>query len=130
MNRRSVLALLSAPFSSFGQQRRKQEAASRIEVRELKAGRAEGRITLDGVIRNTGARALTKLVLLFDLQDADRKTISRRRGAVEEPVLEPGDEYSFNFYVADHARAVEVTVAAEARGLEINVAKAGPYLIE
>ena len=130
MKRRWILALLSASFSSLGQQRRKQENVSRIEVRELKAGRAEGRITIDGVIRNTGVRPLTKLVLLFDLQDAERKTISRRRGAVEEPVLDQGDEYSFNFYVADHARAVEVSVAAEARGLEINVAKAGPYLIE
>jgi len=129
MKRRWLLALLSASFSSFGQQRRKPENITRIEVRELKAGRAEGRITLDGVIRNTGTRPLTKVVLLFDLLDADRKTISRRRGAVEEPVLAPGDDWSFHFYVADHARAVEVSVAAEQRGMEMDVAKPGPFPI-
>ena len=130
MKRRWLLALLSASFSSFGQKERKPQNVTRIEVAELKAARAERRITLDGTIRNAGTRPLTKLVLLFDLLDADRKTISRRRGAVEEPLLEPGDDYSFEFYVADHVRAVEVGVAAEARGLEIDVAKPGPYLIE
>ena len=130
MKRRWLLALLPASFSSFGQQKRKPQNANRIEVRELKAERAEGRITLDGVVRNTGTRPLTKVVLLFDLQDADRKTISRRRGSVEEPVLEPGDDWSFHFYVADHARAVEVSVAAEQRGLEMDVAKPGPYPID
>jgi len=130
MKRRWLLALLSASFSSFGQQRRKPQNINRIEVTELKAERAKGQITLDGVIRNTGTRPLTKVVLLFDLQDADGKTISRRRGAVEEPVLTPGDESSFQFYVADHVRAVEVSVAAEHRGQEIDVAKPGPYLID
>ena len=130
MKRRWLLALLSASFSSFGQRRRKPQNVNRIEVRELKAERAKGQITLDGVIRNTGTRPLTKVVLLFDLQDADRKTISRRRGAVEEPVLAPGDDWSFHFYVADHARAVEVSVAAEQRGMEMDVAKPGPFPID
>jgi len=130
MKRRWLLALLSAPFSFFGQQRRKQQPATQIEVREIKAARADRRITLDGVIRNSGTRPLTNLLLLFDLLDADRKTISRRRGTIEEAVLEPGDESSFQFYVTDHVRAVEVSVAAEQRGQEIDVAKPGPYLIE
>ncbi|HSW51216.1 MAG TPA: FxLYD domain-containing protein [Bryobacteraceae bacterium] len=130
MKRRRLLVLLSAPFSFFGQQRRKPQPATQIEVRELKVARAERRITLDGVIRNSGTRSLTKLLLLFDLLDADGKTISRRRGTVEEAVLEAGNESRFQFYVADHARAVEVSVAAEQRGQEIDVAKPGPYLIE
>lgn len=130
MKRRWLLALLSASFSSFGQQRRKQQADTQIEVRELKAARAERRITIDGVILNSGTRPLVKLLLLFDLVDADGKTISRRRGTIEEAVLGPGEESRFHFYVADHVRALEVNVAAEHRSAGIDVAKPGPYLIE
>ncbi len=130
MKRRWLVALLSASFSSFGQQRRKQQAETQIEVREIKAARAEHRITIDGAIRNTGTRPLVKLLLLFDLLDADRRTISRRRGTIEEAVLEPGEASSFQFYVADQARAVEVSVAAEHRGAQIEVTRPGPYVIE
>ncbi|MCC7176367.1 MAG: hypothetical protein IT159_14340 [Bryobacterales bacterium] len=130
MKRRWLLGLLSAPFSSLGQPKRKKQSGLLAEVRELKAGRAGGRITIDGVVRNAGTRPLAKLVLFFELLDADRKMISRRRGGVDEAVLEPGDESAFHFYLADQARAVEVAVAAEQRGMETEVAKPGPYPIE
>jgi len=130
MTRCVTLLLLVASFSSQGQQQRKQRDFLRLDVVEMKAVRAEGRITLDGEVRNSGTRPLTKVVLLFDFLDADRKTISRRRGPIEEAVLEPGDSSTFHFYVPDHARAVEVRVAAEHRGLEIDVAKSGPFPVE
>ncbi len=130
MKRRVLWLLLIASFSFSAQQKRKQESAIRIEVVEIKAAREAGKITLDGQIRNSGTRALDRLVLLFDLLDADLKTISRRRGPVELKVFGPGDEYTFNFYVPDHARAVEVRVAAEHRGQEMDVIKAGPYALE
>jgi hypothetical protein len=126
----ATVLLLFASFSSQGQPQRKQPEAFRLEVVEMKAARAHGQITLDGEVRNTGTRALTRLVLVFDLLDADRKPISRRRGPIEEAVLDPGDSSIFHFYVPDHARAVEVRVAAEHRGLEMNVVKPGPFLIE
>jgi hypothetical protein len=130
MKRCAALLLLFASFSSQGQRERKQPNVVRLEVVELRAARDAGRITLDGEVRNTGTRELTRLVLMFDLLDADRKTISRRRGALEEAVLDPGDSSTFHFYVPDQARAVEVRVAAEQRGMEIEVAKPGPFAIE
>jgi hypothetical protein len=130
MKRRAVLLLLFAPFSSPGQRQRKERTILRLEVVEMKAMREEGRITLDGEVRNTGTRALTKVVLLFDLLDADRKTISRRRGPIAEAVLEPDESSVFQFYVPDQARAVEVRVGAEQRGLEMEVAKPGPFPLE
>jgi hypothetical protein len=125
-----TLLLLVASFSSQGQQQRKQRNAFRLDVVEMKAVRAEGRITLDGEIRNSGTRPLTKVVLSFDFLDADRKTISRRRGPTEGAVLEPGDSSAFHFYVPDHARAVEVRVAAEHRDSELEVANSGPFPLE
>ena len=130
MKRCVTLLLLVASFSSQGQQQRKQRDILRLDVVEMKAVRAEGRITLDGEVRNSGTRPLTKVVLLFDFLDADRKTISRRRGPIEETVLEPGDSSTYHFYVPDHARAVEVRVAAEQRGMEMDVANSGPFPLE
>ena len=129
MNRRRATLLLIAPFSALAQQQRKQPAAQ-IEVMDAKSERLQGRIVVDGLIRNTGTRRLTKLVLLFDLLDADRKTISRRRGAIDEPRFEPGDETEFHFFVADHARAVECSIQAQHSGdNEVAVLNPGPYLI-
>ncbi len=130
MKRLAALLLLSAPLLSVGQPRRKESNVLRLEVVEVKAAREAGRITLDGEVRNTGNRPLTKVVLVFDLLDADRKTISRRRGPIDEAVLDPGDSSAFHFYVPEQARAVEVRVGAEQRGLEMEVAKPGPFPIE
>ena len=130
MKRRVTLLLVLASFLSQGQQRRKEPSVQRLEVAELKAARDAGRITLDGEVRNTGTRALTKVVLIFELLDAERKTVSRRRGPIEEAVLDPGDASTFHFYVPDQPRAVEVRVAAEQRGLEMEVAKPGPFPIQ
>ncbi len=130
MKRRAALLLLFASFSSRGAQRRKEPGLLRLEVAELKAGRDKGRITLDGEVRNTGTRPLTKVVLIFELLDADLNTISRRRGPIDEAVLEAGDASAFHFYVPDQPRAVEVRVAAEQRGMEMEVAKPGPFPIQ
>lgn len=130
MKRCAALLLLIASFSSWGQRPRKQQNVTRLEVVELKSARDGGRITLDGEVRNTGTRPLTRVILVFDLLDADRKTISSRRGPIDEAVLDPGDSSAFHFYVPDQARAVEIRVGAQQRGLEIDVAKPGPFPIE
>ncbi|RPI08763.1 MAG: hypothetical protein EHM65_09935 [Acidobacteriales bacterium] len=129
MNRRRAALLLIAPFSSLAQQQRKQPGLL-VEVVEARSERTQGKIVLDGVIRNVGTRSLSKLILLFDLLDADRKTISRRRGSIDQARFEPGDESEFHFFVADHARAVECSIHAEhAGGNEVDVLKPGPYPI-
>ncbi|MFB3777773.1 MAG: FxLYD domain-containing protein [Bryobacteraceae bacterium] len=130
MKRRAVLLVLVAPFSSPCQTKRRERDATRLEVVQLRAAREQGRITLDGEVRNTGTRRLNKPVLIFDLLDADRKTISRRRGPVDEAMLDPGDASSFHFYIPEHVRAVEISVAAEHRGMEIDVVRPGPYPID
>ncbi len=130
MKRRAVLLVLVAPFSSPGQPKRKERDVTRVEVTQLRCARDEGKITLDGEVRNTGTRRLTKLILIFSLLDADRKTISRRRGPIDDALLDPGDTSSFHFYIPDHARAVEISIEAEHRGLEMDVVKPGPYPID
>lgn len=129
-----MLASLIASFSSLGQTRRKDAAREngkpRIEVVSLKPERTEKQITIDGTIRNTGTRPLAKLVLSFELLNADEQTVSRRHGPIEEDVLAPGAESSFGFFVEDQARAVSVRVQAGLGETHVEVVKAGPYYIE
>lgn len=96
----------------------------------MKIQRDGGRITIDGTVRNTGTVPLSRLTLSFDLLDDGGKTISRRRGPVEEEVLEPGAESVFGFLVPDEARAVSVRVSAEQRERFVAVVKPGPYYFE
>jgi hypothetical protein len=130
MNRRAWILVLAVPLLALGQPKRKERDTSRVEVIQLRCARDEGKITLDGEVRNTGTRRLTKLILIFSLLDADRKTISRRRGSIDEALLDPGETSAFHFYIPDHARAVEISIEAEHRGLEMDVVKPGPYPID
>jgi hypothetical protein len=110
--------------------RKPKQPAVRMEVVEAKAERSQGKIMLDGLVRNVGTRPLQKLILIFELLDADRKTISRRSGPIDEKLLSPGEEASFQFFIPDHARAVEFNVRGEHAGLEITVVQPGPYPID
>jgi len=130
MDRRIIISMLAILPLLLGQPQRKPRRTAKIEVVEIRAGRERKQITFDGKIRNSGTEPLGRLILLFDLLDADRKTISRRRGPIDQEILGPGEESEFHFYVPDHARAVEVQIAAEQRGMEIDVEKAGPYPID
>jgi hypothetical protein len=129
MKRRHAILLLIALWPGLAQQKRKQ-SANKVEVVEAKMQRSEGKITLDGLVRNVGTRPLSKLVLIFELLDADRKTISRRSGPIDEKLLPPGEEATFEFFIPDHARAVEIMVHGEQSGLEIDVVQPGPYSID
>jgi len=129
MERRRALLLLIASCSLAAEQKRKAPPLQ-IEVLEAKAERSQGKIMLDGQIRNSGSRTLQKLILIFDLLDADRKTISRRSGPIDEKILPPGEESAFHFFIPDHARAVEINVRSEHSGLEITVVQPGPYPID
>jgi hypothetical protein len=104
-----------------------------ITVDEIKAERTPGRrIYLDGSVSNSGGgRVKGHLVLCFDLQDSDGRTISTRKGPATESDFAPGDTTEFHFELPDSARAVQFVVRAQDKSnSEINVGKGGPYWIE
>jgi hypothetical protein len=131
MQRRAVLLLLLACLATAALQKPKKRSQNRLEVVEAKAERQERTIMLDGRVKNTGQRTLYRLVLIFDLIDTEQKVISRRKGPIEEDVLEPGEEVSFQFYVPDQVRAVQFRMGAESeRVTDFEVVKPGPFPIE
>lgn len=131
MKRLAVPLLVLGCLAPAALQERKQQSRNQIEVMEAKAERQERRIMLDGRVKNTGQRVLCRLVLLFDLIDSEGRVISRRKGPIEEDVLEPGEEASLQFYIPDQARAVQFRMGAEfEKATRLEVIKPGPFLIE
>lgn len=128
----AVLLLTLATFSTAAQRKRKDPPKPpEIEVVEIAAQRGEGRVSLDGRVRNSGERPASGVVLIFDFLAPGRQVITSKRGNLEVDKLAPGEEADFHVYVAEPARAVEVRVQAEeSNGRELKVIRAGPHPIE
>jgi hypothetical protein len=122
------LLVLGCWLAATAQQ--KQKSDSDIAVLNAIAHRTEGRITIDGQVRNAGDRAV-HVELVFDFIAPDKRVMTRRQGAPEQPYLEPGDETTFHAYIQDNARSVWVTIGArDKRRGELRVSNAGPFPIE
>ena len=129
--RLAVPLLVLACLAPAALQQPKQQSQNQLEVAEAKGERQERRIMLDGRVKNTGQRALYRLVLVFDLMNSEQKVISSRKGPIEEDVLEPGEEGSFHFDVPDQTWAVQFGVrAASEKATDFEVLRPGPYPIE
>jgi hypothetical protein len=127
-----VLLLTLASFSTAAERKRKDPPKPpEIQILEIAALRGEGRVSLDGRVRNSGERPAAGVILIFDFMAPGRQVITTKRGSLETEKLEPGEEAEFHVYVAEPARAVEIRVQAEdGSGRELKVARAGPHPIE
>ena len=102
-----------------------------VEVLEVKCQRNEGRVTVDGTVRNSGRKAIANLNLLFDFLTTDDQVVTTRRHGYKDEVLEPGQELGFQLYFADPVRAVTFSMRAESKdGRELRLGNAGPFPIE
>ncbi len=127
----AALLLTLATLSSARERKRNEPVKpAEIEVVEIAAVRAEGRVSLDGLIRNSGERTANKVTLIFDFMAPGRQVITSKRGSLDAEKLEPGDEVEFHVYVPEPPRAVEISVQAEdGSGRELKVIRAGPHPI-
>lgn len=87
-------------------------------------------IEIDGKVLNAGQQRLKKIVLIYQFVAPDGKVVSTRKGPLEVPVLEPGDETEVMLETPDVARAVEVRVGAERDGIQLDVKKGAVVPIE
>jgi hypothetical protein len=129
--RYALVLLLAWGLTAAPQEQGKREAGPRLQILEISAARVDNRLTLDGRVKNTWDRPLSKVVLIVELLDSDRKLIGQRRGALEEDILEPGQETAFHFYVPLQPRSIQVRLSAEAARVPyVQVVNPGPYPIE
>jgi hypothetical protein len=126
-----LLTPLLAP--SAGDKKKDKREPEAVEVVEIKAVRPveERTITIDGRIRNAGQKPIERLTLVFDILGPDGEVVSRQRGAIDEAVLDPGQESEFHWQMRDHAPAVDIRVGAVNHDdVLVEVRKPGPYTIE
>jgi hypothetical protein len=96
-----------------------------IEVLEMKVRRMEGKVTLDGRVRNGGEKTLAGVVLIFDFFAPGKVPITSQKTTVDEENLEPGKEGAFHAEMVDPVRAVECVLSAadDGEGRDLRLAK-------
>jgi hypothetical protein len=125
-----ALSLASLCFAT-ADGRKQQPSVLRLELAEVTARRVENQILVDGRVRNGSGRPLQAVVLVFDFLSPDSRVVTSRKGALEDEVLEDGQETSFHFRMPDAVRAVWFRVRAQVRGgREPEVQNPGPFPIE
>lgn len=127
--KRVVAALLLLGSLSFPADKKRK--SPELDVIEVTVRRADGKIGLDGKVKNVSDKPYRAITLIFDFQAAGRQVISSTRAEIDPDPLGPQDEAEFHAQTPDLARAVAVVIRAEDKGeKDLRVDKAGPYPIE
>lgn len=131
MLRVTVCLLVLASFWLTAAPDRKSHPESDLEVTEVTARRAEGRILVDVWLRNSGQKPVSGLKVIVDFVAPDKKVMTTRSGPSEETDLDPGDETSFHAYIHDNPRSVWVRIGGydKKRG-DLRVANEGYFPID
>jgi hypothetical protein len=123
----AILLVVAACVTAADRKRRPPD----LEIVEVKAQRAQGRVTVDARVRNTSERVIRGLVLVFDFMATGKAVITSQKADIEERELEPGDEAAVQGMLVDPVRAVEYRVGAvDQNGRHLRVSRPGPHPIE
>jgi len=126
---RVIFALALLVIASIAADKKKKPPD--IEILEASAHRGESKVSVDGRVRNSGEKAIKQLMLLFDFQAPGNQVIATEKGAIEEEVLDPGQEAAFHMEANTPPRSVAFQINAEdGSGRALRVAKSGPFSIE
>ena len=102
-----------------------------VEVLEAVSHRTEGVIKLDGRVRNSSAKVIQGLIVLFDFMAPGGAVVSTQKCPVDEEVLESGKDAGFRVQMVDEVRAVNYRMRAEDKnGRDLRIANSGPFPID
>lgn len=115
----------------FAEPQKRKPAPPSVEIVEILAHRSEKTLTIDGRVRNSGGQPIQGLQLVLDFLSSDGRVVTRQRGTLDSPWLDPGEQAEFQWQMRDHPRAVSFVVRAVDRAqTELPVRNAGPHWIE
>jgi hypothetical protein len=124
-----VILALTLVFASVAAEKKKKPPD--LEVLEAFAHRGESKVSVAGRVRNSGEKPIKELTLLFDFQSPGKQVVATERGAIDEEVLQPGQEAAFHMEANAPPGSVAFQInAADGAGRDLRVAKAGPFPIE
>src|SRR5713101_8036915 len=107
MTRRAAWISLFAVLA-FGQKKGKEAKPPEVELLEATAHRQEGNVTVDARVKNVGEKPIKALNIIVDFLAPDHKqVITTKRGAIQEPTLDPGEEAEFHAQIENASRATE-----------------------
>jgi hypothetical protein len=121
---RRLLALIAVVVVCAAGAEKKKKLPD-LEVLELKVHRLDGKVTIDGRVRNSGEKQLQGVIVFFDFLATGSAVITTQKTALEEEVLEPGKEATFRGELVDPVRAVEcrINTAEDKGGRDLRLAK-------
>jgi hypothetical protein len=126
-----LLASLFAATLFLGSAQEKRKSKAEVEVLEVKTHRADGKLTVDGRVRNISGHSMKGLIVFFVLEASRNEVVAKKNGSTEPPDLEDGDEAEFHLETSDAVRAVYIRVEAQdKRGFVFRMENNGPFPIE
>ena len=94
-----------------GDSKRKSDPNKLPEIAvELRVEREEGRIKVDGKVKNIGIKPLDGVVLFFEFLESGVRMISRMTTVAAEHAMDPGEEAEFLTQTSDQVLAVQVQI--------------------
>jgi hypothetical protein len=124
------LLILAATPLAFSQKKAQPKPAV-IEVVEVAAHRDPTQLNIDSKLKNTGERIANELVVIVDVLDSDKRTLTTQTGGSEPASLEPGQEGEFHAQMPLPPRAVYVRFSfEETGGRYLKATNTGPFAIE
>jgi hypothetical protein len=131
MSRRTFALLAVAAFLPLAfAQKRKEGKPPEIELIDPVVRRQGELIIIDGKVKNVSDKPVKELAIFFDFLFQE-KVITTKRGGIDDPVLEPGDEAEFHAQIEAPPRATHYQVHFEDGGSKyLRPAHNGPFPID
>jgi hypothetical protein len=126
-----LLLIVAAVPLAYPQKKAPQPKPPVIEVVEAAAHRDPDHLNIDAKLKNTGERIANELVVILDVLDSDKRTLTTQTGGSEPSSIEPGEEGEFHAQMALPARAVYIRFSfEEVGGRYLKASNTGPFAIE
>jgi hypothetical protein len=126
-----LLLVLAAVPAAYPQKKAPQPKPAFIEVVEVAAHRDPTQLNIDGKLKNTGERTANELIIMVDVLDSDKRTLTTQKGGSDPASIEPGEEGEFHAQMALPPRAVYIRLSfEEPGGRYLKANNTGPFTIE
>jgi len=126
----AVFLLIATLLYPQGKKSKKIKGPEAV-IEKIEVRRDGDVVTLDGTVKNTGAKTIHAMTLHFEFYAPNRESLTILSGPVEAAFLEPGDETEFRLQAKYPSRAVELKIEARDKDQrDLILEKNGPYRIE
>ncbi len=130
LNRRTLLFSFSFLAPLWGA-KKSQAKGPEVVLADAVARIEDGRVVVDGHVRNVTDKPIRKLTVIYEILDSDKKVLTRQKGSIDQEILDPGEEAPFSAQMQYHARGVFYRFEFEdGSEKELRSEKTGPFPLE